>query len=81
MVGERDRKHGEEKEEGFGVVCEVNLPIHAVCLDKWLSFWPALCWVCLYDVCESSFLKCTTELVNFSKNFSEPEDNRSEQTL
>ncbi len=30
MGGERDRKHGEEKEEGFGVLCEVNLPIHCL---------------------------------------------------
>lgn len=34
MGGETERKHGEEKEEGFSVLCEVHLLKCTVCLDK-----------------------------------------------
>lgn len=57
MGGVKDRTNGEEIEEEFGVLCDVYLPIHSVCLDKndSLRFWPTLCWVCLYGISESAF--------------------------
>lgn len=59
-------------------MCSVkSTPICLVKNDS-LSFWPALCWVCLM-----AFVNQLAQLssLNFSKNFSGPEDERSEQTL